>query len=166
MAKKKSKKKWIILIVVVVVVALAVVAFINLRNNIAASDKTSYAITQVGTGTIEVKVKGAGAVEPLVDETVYASFSGTVADVMVENGDVVGADDVIVTFDSEAIEEQRDAIEQQVDDKRRVSEQDLLRPIALFMAVYQVEIAEHTEQDKRDRETQVIGPEFLHRIRP
>jgi len=119
MAKKKSKKKWIILIVVVVVVALAVVAYINLRNNIAASDKTSYAITQVGTGTIEVKVKGAGAVEPLVDETVYASFSGTVADVLVENGDVVSADDVIVTFDSESIEEQRDAIEQQIEDVDR-----------------------------------------------
>lgn len=116
MAKKKSKKKWIILIVVVLVVAAAVFAFISFRNNLNAQDKTKYDISAVARGTVEVKVKGAGAVEPLVDETIYASFSGTVVDVLVENGDVVGADDIIVTFDSEAIEDERDAIEQQIED--------------------------------------------------
>jgi HlyD family secretion protein len=119
MAKKKSKKKWIILIIVVLVVALAVVAFISFRNNLNAQSKTKYEITPVQSGTIDVKVKGAGAVEPLVDETIYASFSGAVADVLVEDGDVVSADDVIVTFDSEAIETEMDAIEQQIEDVDR-----------------------------------------------
>ena len=116
MAKKKSKKKWIILIIVVLVVAAAVFAFVSFRNNLNAQSKTSYDITTVQRGTVEVKVKGAGAVEPLVDETVYASISGTVADVLVENGDIVGADDIIVTFADDAIDTQRDAIEQQIED--------------------------------------------------
>ena len=119
MAKKKSKKKWIILIIVVLVVAAAVFAFISFRNNLNAQSKTSYDISAVQRGTVEVKVKGAGAVEPLIDETVYASISGTVADVLAENGDIVSADDIIVTFVDDAIEETREALEQQIEDVDR-----------------------------------------------
>ena len=115
MAKKKSRKKWIILAVVAVIVILAVFGFIRLRNNIDELAKTTYVINEVGRGDIEVEVKGAGAVEPLYDDTVYASFTGTVSQVLAENGDVVKADDIIAVFDSDAMDEQKQAIEDQIE---------------------------------------------------
>ena len=116
MKKKKNRKRWIILIVVLVIVVLVVVWFMNMRAGIEALAKTTYEITDVQEGTIEVKVKGAGAVEPLVDETVYASFAGTVAEVSVEDGDVVAADDVVAVFTSDALDTEKESIEQQIED--------------------------------------------------
>lgn len=113
--KKKSKKRIIILIVVLVIVALLVIGFLRMRANIAEMAKTTYEIVSVEKGTVEVKVKGAGAVEPLLDETVYVSFSGAVQEVLVENGDVVTAGDVIVTFTSDALETEIDTIETEIE---------------------------------------------------
>jgi len=116
MSKKKSRKKWIILGVVLVIVILAVVGFLNMRKNLEEMAKTTYDITDVQKGTLEVKVKGAGAVEPLIDETVYASFTGTVADVFADNGDIVSEGDVIAVFESDALETERESTRQQIDD--------------------------------------------------
>ena len=115
MAKKKSKKKWIILAIIAVIVILAVFGFIRLRNNLEELTKTTYAINEVTKGDIEVEVKGAGAVEPLYDDTVYASFTGTVSQVLAEDGDVVKADDVIAVFTSDTMEEQKQALEDQIE---------------------------------------------------
>ncbi len=115
MAKKKSRKKWIILAVVAVIVILAVFGFIRLRNNLEELAKTTYIINEVGRGDIEVEVKGAGAVEPLYDDTVYASFTGTVSQVLAEDGDIVKADDVIAVFTSDTMEEQKQALEDQIE---------------------------------------------------
>ena len=116
MKKKKSKKKWIILGVVLVIVILVVIGFLNMRASLEALAKTTYDIITVDRDTIEVKVKGAGAAEPLVDETVYASFAGTVEQVFAEDGDVVAADDVIAVFSSDTLDEKKDSIEQQIDE--------------------------------------------------
>ena len=115
MAKKKSRKKWIILAIVAAIVILAVFGFIRLRNNLEELTKTTYVINEVSRGNIEVEVKGAGAVEPLYDDTIYASFTGTVSQVFAEDGDVVKADDVIAVFTSDTMEEQRDALEDQIE---------------------------------------------------
>lgn len=115
MAKKKSKKKWVILGVVVVIVLLAFFGFLRMRANLEALSKTTYEITTVKRGDVEVKVKGAGAAAPLVDETVYASFTGSVSEVVAENGDIVKADDVIAVFESDALQAEKDQIEQQID---------------------------------------------------
>ena len=96
MKKKKSKKNIIILIIVIVVVALAVVGFLTMRANNAQPEKIAYNVIDVEKGTIEVKVKGAGAVAPLYDETVHSSLAGKVQEVFAENGDVVKADDIII----------------------------------------------------------------------
>lgn len=116
MKKKKSVKKWVILGIVLVVVVLAVLGFLKMRADIAESAKTTYEIVDVKKGTIEVRVKGAGAVEPLVDETTYASFTGSVAEVFAEDGDIVSTGDVIAVFESEQMDAQRDEIEEQIDE--------------------------------------------------
>jgi HlyD family secretion protein len=116
MKKKKSRKKWIILGVVLVIVILIVVGFIRMRENLEALAKTTYDIVDVERGTIEVKVKGAGAAQPLVDQTVYAPFTGTVQDVRAEDGDVVAQGDVIAVFTSDALDTERDATQQQIDE--------------------------------------------------
>jgi len=115
MKKKRKARKWIILGIVVILVVLAVVGFLTMRANLNEMAKTTYDIVSVEKGTIEVKVKGAGAVEPLVDETVYASFTGSVSEVLAENGDVAKADDVIAVFESDALDEQIDALDEQID---------------------------------------------------
>jgi len=113
---KKSKKRIIILIVVLVIVALGVVGYIRMRANLAEMAKTTYDIVDVTKGTIEVKVKGAGTVEPLNDDTVYADSAATVKDVLFENGDVVSADDIIAVLESDALESEKSSIEQQIDE--------------------------------------------------
>ena len=116
MSKKKSKKRMIILIGILVIVALLVVGYLRMRGNLNELAKTTYQIVDVERGTIEVRVKGAGAVEPLYDNIVYASFSGTVDEVLAENGDVVSAGDVIVKFTSDTLEKERDTLEAQIDE--------------------------------------------------
>lgn len=114
--KKKSKKSIIILIVVLVIVALAVVGYIRMSANLAEAAKTTYDIVDVTKGTIEVKVKGAGTVEPMSDDTVYADAASTVKDVLFENGDAVSADDIIAVLESDALESEKSSIEQQIDE--------------------------------------------------
>ncbi len=117
MTKKKSKKKRIIiLIVAVVVVALVVVGYAGWQQRVAAGQKTTYQIVDVARGDVEVKVKGAGTVAPMEDHTVYAGFTGTVTQVLAEDGDMVAADDVVAVFESDALESERDSLEQQIDD--------------------------------------------------
>lgn len=114
--KKKSKKRIIILIVVLVIVVLAVLGFVRMRANIAEMAKTTYDIVDVTKGTIEVKVKGAGTVEPLNDDTVYANAAGTVTDVLFEDGDAVSAGDIIAVLESDALESEKSSIRQQIDE--------------------------------------------------
>lgn len=114
--KKKSKKNIIILIVVLVIVALAVVGYIRMSANLAEAAKTTYDIVDVTKGTIEVKVKGAGTVEPMSDDTVYADAASTVKDVLFENGDAVSADDIIAVLESDALDSEKSSIEQQIDE--------------------------------------------------
>ncbi len=116
MKKKKSRKKWIILGVVLVIVILIVVGFIRMRENLESLAKTTYDIVDVQRGTIEVKVKGAGAAQPMVDQTVYAPFTGTVEEVQTEDGDVVAEGDVIAVFTSDALQTERDTTQQQIDE--------------------------------------------------
>ncbi len=114
--KKKSKKKIIVLCVVVVIVVLALLGFNNMRANLAEMAKTTYDIVDVAKGTLEVKVKGAGTVEPMSDDTVFADAAGIVKDVLFEDGDVVSADDIIAVLESDALESEKSSIEQQIDE--------------------------------------------------
>ncbi len=117
MTKKKSKTKRIVIIIIAaVVVLLAVLAYTGMQKRMAEAGKTIYNITDVMRGSVEVKVKGAGTVEPLEDNTVYAGFSGKVQQVLAEDGDVVSADDVIAVFESDALDSERKSLEQQIDD--------------------------------------------------
>ncbi len=114
--KKKSKKRIVILAIVLVIVVLGVIGYFNMRARQAELAKTTYDIVDVTRGTIEVKVKGAGTVEPLSDETVYASAAGEVADVFLENGDTVNAGDLIAVIESDALESEKSSLEKQIDD--------------------------------------------------
>ncbi len=116
MKKKKSKRKIIILIIVLVIAALLIIGYINI--NAAANKllKTTYDIVDVDKGTVEVKVKGAGAVAPLYDDTVYSSFSGKVKEILAQDGDVVKADDIIVTFTSDTLESEYDILVKEIED--------------------------------------------------
>lgn len=114
--KKNSKKRIVILVVVLVIVALGVFGYIRMRANLAEAAKTTYDIVDVTKGTIEVQVKGAGTVEPLSDNTVYADAAGTVKDVLFEDGDAVSADDIIAVLESDALETEKSSIEQQIDE--------------------------------------------------
>lgn len=134
MKKKSSKKKWIVLAVVLVIVILGVVSYLNMQANINKLAKTTYDIVDVKKDTLLVKVKGAGSARPLEDDTVYASVSGTVDEVFAEDGDVVSAGDVIVTFTSDTLEEQQETIQKQIDEidaaigtMRSVSGSDYIR---------------------------------------
>lgn len=117
MTKKKGKRKRIVIIIItVVIVGLAALGYAGWRQRMAAVGKTTYQIIDVARGNVEVKVKGAGTVAPLADNTVYAGFSGTVKQVLAEEGDVVSADDVIAVFESDGLDTERDSLEQQIDD--------------------------------------------------
>lgn len=116
MSKKKSKKRVIILVAVLVLAALLLLGYISMQAAKAQNEKTTYNIVTVQRGNIEVKVKGAGTVEPLNDESVYAASAGTVVDVLAENGDTVSADDVIATFKNDDLEAQKDSLQSQIDE--------------------------------------------------
>lgn len=116
MSKKKGKKRIIILAAVAVIALLLVFGYMRMQAGIAQSQKTTYDIITVQRGTIEVKVKGAGTVEPLSDETVYAAAAGTVVDVLAEDGDVVSEGDVIAAFKSDELKAQRDSLKKQIDE--------------------------------------------------
>jgi HlyD family secretion protein len=117
MAKKKGRtKKIVILVIVVAVVALAVVGYFGWQKRLAEAGKTTYVVDQVERGDVEVKVKGSGTVAPLEDKTVYASVSGTVKQVLAEDGDAVAAGDVIAIMQSDDLDSQRDSLQQQIDD--------------------------------------------------
>lgn len=114
--KKNKKKRIIILSVVFVIILLGAIGYFQMRARLNEQGKTSYDIVSVQRGNIEVKVKGAGTVEPLFDNTIYAGFAGTVKEVHAEDGDIVKADDIIVTFESSALEEKYDTIKSQIDE--------------------------------------------------
>ncbi len=114
--KKKSKKRIVILVVVLVVAALGVFGYMQMRAKQAEQAKTTYDIVDVTKGTIEVKVKGAGTVEPLDDNTVYADAAAKVTEVLFENGDTVSAGDVVAVMQSDALESQKSSLEQQIDE--------------------------------------------------
>lgn len=116
MKKKKSRKRIIIIAIVVVAAGLLVFGYVQMRANKAQSEKTTYDVVNVQRGSIEARVKGAGTAEPLNDESVYAAAAGTVVQVSAENGDVVSAGDVIVTFKSDELESQRDSLQSQLDE--------------------------------------------------
>lgn len=113
---KKHKKKIIILSVVGVIVLLGVVGFLQMRARLEQMSKTAYDIVAAQRGTVEVKVKGAGTVEPLFDNTVYANFAGSVKQVYVQDGDRVNANNVIAVFESSALISQRDTLLTQLDE--------------------------------------------------
>ncbi len=113
---KKSRKRIMVLVIVIAAAALCVFGYLRLRANQAETAKTTYEIVDVTKGTIEVKVKGAGTVEPLEDETIYASAAGTVKDVLLENGDTVKKGDVIAVLESDALESQKTSLKQQIDE--------------------------------------------------
>lgn len=114
--KKKSKKRIVILAVVIVIAALGVLGYFRMRDSMAELAKTTYDIVDVEKGTIEVKVKGAGTVEPISDETVYVSAAGEVKEVLFENGDTVNAGDVIAVLTSDALQNEKDSLKQQIDE--------------------------------------------------
>ncbi len=114
--KRNIKRKIIILSIVGVILVLGVSGYLKMRSNADELGKTAYEIVDVVRGDIIVKVKGAGTVEPLADNTVYSGFSGTVKKVYKEAGDIVKSDDIIVTLKSAALEEKRDSIEAKIDE--------------------------------------------------
>lgn len=114
--KKKSTKRIVILVIVLVIVALGVFGYLRMRANQAELAKTTYDIVDVAKGTIEVKVKGAGTVEPISDETVFADAVGKVTDVLHENGDSVSAGDVVAVMESDSLESEKSSLEKQIDD--------------------------------------------------
>ena len=117
MAKKKGKtKKIVTLVIVAAVAALAVIGYASWQKQLAEAEKTTYTIVPVERGDVEVKVKGSGTVAPLEDKTVYAGVSGTVKQVLAENGDIVSAGDVIAVMENKELESQRDSLQKQIDD--------------------------------------------------
>ena len=117
MAKKKGKtKKIVTLVIVAAVAALAVIGYVSWQKQLAEAEKTTYTIVPVERGDVEVKVKGSGTVAPLEDKTVYAGVSGTVKQVLAEDGDIVSAGDVIAVMENKELESQRDSLQKQIDD--------------------------------------------------
>lgn len=117
MAKKKGKTKRIVtLVIVAAVVALAVIGYVSWQKQKAGEGKTTYAIVPVERGDVEVKVKGSGTVAPLEDKTVYAGVSGTIKQVLAEDGDIVSAGDVIAVMENKELESMRDSLQRQIDD--------------------------------------------------
>ena len=114
--KKKSKKRIVILVIVLVIVVLGVLGYVRMRANQAELAKTTYDVVDVTKGTIEVKVKGAGTVEPLEDETVYADAASQVSEVVHENGDTVSSGDIVAVLTSDSLDSDKSSLEKQLDD--------------------------------------------------
>jgi HlyD family secretion protein len=116
MAKRKSRKRIVIWIIIGVVVIAGVLGYLNMRQNLAAANRTIYDIVAVTRGDIEVTVKGSGSVQPIEDATVYADSAATVDTVHFENGDTVSAGDIVAVLSSDTLESQKDTLKQQIDD--------------------------------------------------
>ena len=116
MAKKKRRKRIIVLAAALAVLAIAVYGYIRIRESSAELAKTAYDIVDVKRASIEVKVKGAGSVEPQNDDSVYAAVAGTVKEVYAEDGDAVSAGDVVVVFENRDLKSERDSLITQIND--------------------------------------------------
>ncbi len=116
MAKRRSRKTLIIWIVIGVIVLLGVLGYLRMRSNLEAALRTTYDIVEVTRGDIEVTVKGSGSVQPLKDNTAYATAAATVDQVLFENGDTISDGDIVALLSSDDLESQRDSLEQQIDD--------------------------------------------------
>lgn len=173
MAKPKSKKKIVIWVIVGVVVLLGVFGYLRMRSNLAAAQRTTYDIVQTTRGTIEVKVKGSGSVEPQVDNTVYAGSAATVEQVLLEDGDAVSEGDIIALLSSDTLESQKDTLEQQIDDAdtaiatmRSVSGSDYIYALVegTVKAVYGVKGESADVVTDRDGALAVICPDDLLKV--
>lgn len=170
MAKPKSRKKIVVWSIIGVIVLLGVLGYLRLRSNLAAANRTTYDIVEVTRGTIEVKVKGSGSVEPQVEETAYAAAAATVEQVRFENGDAVSEGDIVAVLSSDTLESQRETLEQQIDDAdaaiaslRGVSGSDYIyAPVeGTVKAVYAAEGESADVVTDRDGALAVICPDGL-----
>lgn len=107
MAEKKGKKKWIIIIVAVVVVIAIIVGVVFATTGQKQEQTTSGTVELITKRTIASSITANGTVEAVNTENVTGgSYGMKVETVLVKEGDVVAAGDVICTFNTEDIDEQ------------------------------------------------------------
>ncbi len=107
MAEKKGKKKWIIIIVAVVVVLAIIVGVVFSATGQKQEQTTSGTVELITKRTIANSITANGTVEAVNTENVTGgSYGMKVETVLVKEGDVVAAGDVICTFNTEDIDEQ------------------------------------------------------------
>lgn len=112
---KKKRRGWIW--IVVLVLAGAGAAFllpVLLPTGNTALDVQQYKAEKVTTGEIRVLVHGTGSIEAMDTSTVSASTTGTVDQLLVENGDTVKAGQLIATLDAEPLNNTIDSLKEQI----------------------------------------------------
>ena len=94
------------IVVVVVVIGAAVILFRS-QNNQAVPERDTEIIdeTDVTEGDLSVTISGTGAVTPARQVPLLFELSGTVTEILVQEGDRVATGDVIARLDTAALEE-------------------------------------------------------------
>jgi len=115
MGKRRMKRKWRFFAVIGAVVVAAIVGrwlWLQQREEPALGAVTQM-MTTVQRGTLTATISGTGSIEPVERKTVAASVAGTVAEVFFQDGERVKKGDVLVTFERED-----DNAERQIESKQ------------------------------------------------
>ncbi len=109
------QKRWLVLGTIILVALIFLIPFIQdggARVDTSVEVETETAVI----GTIRETVSASGAVQSADSEPVTAQYSGVIASVVVSEGDVVEAGDVLATYDTDDLTEQMLALLEQLDE--------------------------------------------------
>lgn len=107
MLEKKGKKRWIVIGVVAIVILSLVIGAIGLFSNDDNAKNPGGSVQKISKRTIANSISGNGVIESANSEDITGgSYGMKVSEVLVAEGDIVVAGDVICIFDTTDIDDQ------------------------------------------------------------
>lgn len=162
-AQRRSGRVWIWVVVVLAVAGLAYALLIG-RGGRSAGPQV--VVEAIESGAFRREVTGSGIVEAVDARSLAFRSGGTVAEVLVEEGDPVGTDEALVRLDTAELERSiaaaRASLRSARADRQRISAQVGVDQLDLDAAVAQAEDRrEQAATTLRDREADVARVERL-----
>lgn len=111
---KKSKKKRIILIVILIIVAIVVLLAVRSIKVASEMLQQGYTVVEVERQDMQTTVRGSGVIESQNKVEIYAPANFIIAEVFVENGDLVNIGDPIARIDADSYLDTENAIQDSI----------------------------------------------------
>ncbi len=102
--KKRPKKKGRKIAIIAAILIVVIIAASVVRNAVAASNGLPVSVTEAAAGSVEETISTSGFVKSSVSKTYFAPVGTTIQKCDYKVGDVVKAEDVLVTFDTSDLE--------------------------------------------------------------